>query len=528
MKKQEIISVILINLIIAGAFWIYHRPSGYTALSGDNNNIIPICHKKDNPALFQDDLYLNDLENVRYYTPFYVETLRGIKHLFRIDYLEALKILFFLTHLIYGITWFLLFYKVYGNFWIALMLSLLIRGIVWLPGMEMWGISDLWTMMPRTVYGALMPIPFLLIKPGNTLRWYISGFLVGLVLNFHPITGLGGILIYMVLATYFLLIRERQWKIYFFTLLAILAGMFPFVFNYFMHTPSGQIDQELFTKALFTRIPEYFSDPILFVQKTWLSRPARYFFFFFPVLLLGLISLRYKKYRVPVYLILVSIFLLVLLPNLSVYVEKGVNAAFDSHLRMSFQLLRIQKLAVLAGYFAWGYILLFITEYFKYGYLWVRTIAWIFLVLIVLSKWSLFNGIPIIGDDIVRTILPNNLSVGKVKDTRGNPELEKMLDYIRKNTDENAVFTGYHIIRASTQRSVKCDTKGASMIIEGNPVQFVQWYKNKKALDTLDLLSKMKFYKNQRVDYWLTRDTLPMEPIFQSGKWKLYKLPLYE
>ena len=35
----------------------------------------------DNPALFPHDTFANDLDNVKYYTPFYIETLRFITNL---------------------------------------------------------------------------------------------------------------------------------------------------------------------------------------------------------------------------------------------------------------------------------------------------------------------------------------------------------------------------------------------------------------------------------------------------------------
>ncbi len=519
MNRTKWIGIVLFNLIISGGFFLSQKNAGYTALSTDLHNIIPVCLKKDHPELFQDDLYLNELTNVQYYTPFFVETLRLIKHTAKTDYLTALKFLLLITHFIFGIGWFLLFYKLYKDFWIALFLSVLIRGIIWLPGMEIWGISELWTMMPRTLYGALLPYPFVLFDSAHKKRMYVAAFLTGFIFNFHPITGLGGILIYISIGFWLSIWKKIRWQDLIFQTLFILLGMTPFIHNYFSHTPV-YVDNAVFNEALFTRIPGYFSDPVAFFKR-WFRLSL--LFFFVPIFILGIISVRDKRYK-KYFWVLTSVTLaLLILPNLSVYVERFINNTFRTDLRMSFQLLRIQKLAILPGYFTWGYILLYVKENWKKGSFVIKLSFFVFLFLVSISKNKIWNGIPFMGDDIFRTILPENLPFGTYTKKTPN-QFEEMLQYIENNTPENALFVGPAIIRSSTRRSVWWDGKGASMLIEGNPERFVWWYKVKIALDTMDNKKKWEFFKKNGVDYWLTKDSLPYDVLYRKNEWKLYQL----
>ena len=152
--------------------------------------------KLDNPNSFKNDLYLSDSKDVEYYTPFYVQSLRYLSKITNGDYIEALNILGFITHLIYGMSWFLLFYTLKKDYWLAIISSLLIRGVVWPPGGELLGISELWTIMPRTVFFALVPLPFIAYVYLKKYTIIISGFLLGFILNFHPLSGIGIIVVY--------------------------------------------------------------------------------------------------------------------------------------------------------------------------------------------------------------------------------------------------------------------------------------------------------------------------------------------
>lgn len=164
LNKLRIALVLVLNITIAIVYYLDNLNANYSELSSDIQNIIPVAQKFDNPNLFQDDLYVNNLNNVKYYTPFYVQTLRCIAKFTDYNYVQAINVLGLICHLLFGILWFFLLYKFVNNYWVAFLISIILRGVIWLPGLEIWGISDLWTIMPRTVYISLMPIPFLLIS----------------------------------------------------------------------------------------------------------------------------------------------------------------------------------------------------------------------------------------------------------------------------------------------------------------------------------------------------------------------------
>ena len=183
MNRKHII-VILLNVCIAFGYYLGNLSANETQLSSDLHNIIPICLKKDDPTLFSKDLFCDDINNVKYYTPFYVETLRFLAKFTDGNYVQALNILTFICHILFGLLWYFLLFKITNNFWIALFISIFMRGIIWIPGYEYWGISDLWSMLPRVVYYAVLPLPFLLLNFKSNIRLYIAAFLAGLYLTF--------------------------------------------------------------------------------------------------------------------------------------------------------------------------------------------------------------------------------------------------------------------------------------------------------------------------------------------------------
>ena len=126
MSKKQFFVAIFVNLVIAIAFFISNLNAEVTDISSDLANIIPICKKLDNPSLYQNDLYLGDINNVKYYTPFYVETLRFIAKFTHFDYIQALNVLSLLTHFIYGMLWFYLLFLIRKDFIIALLFSIFI------------------------------------------------------------------------------------------------------------------------------------------------------------------------------------------------------------------------------------------------------------------------------------------------------------------------------------------------------------------------------------------------------------------
>lgn len=523
-SKHPYLIVFLFNLLISFLFFTQNLNSGYTDLSSDSHNILPVCVKLDETNLYQNDLYLNEVENVEFYTPFYVQTLRFFKKISNTDYLLASNLLFSLTHLLYGFFWFVLFYKLFKDFWIALFISVLIRGLVWLPGYEIWGISDFWTLMPRTVYSAIMPIPFIFLLFQSKHRLFFSSFLIGFFLNFHPITGLGGILIFYLVILW--VIIEKYEKInltqFFSMIILTLIGMSPFFMTYLLNTDHQVYDKQLFEVAFYERINHFFKNPVLFL-KLWLKIST--LFFVVPIVFLIVLSFQNKLYVKETKLILASLFILILLPNLSVYLENFINNTFNKELKMSFQLIRIQKLAIIPSFFAMGYLLIYIFNKWKNSYL-KASLFVLFLFILSVSNAEVFNKVPLMGDDIFRTLLPNGLNLFNSKRAYYDDDLEKMLSYIKSNTDERSIFYGPSVIRIASKRSVVMDSKGASMILESNPKKFINWYNDNFYLKNLtNEKEKIEFLKTKKVDYILTKDTLSGMKVSKNyNVWKLYNI----
>lgn len=517
--------IVLLNLIIAFGFYFDNVDSGYSVLASDVHSIVPIAQKFDNPELFKDDLYLNTLDNVRYYTPFFVQPLRFLAKFTQLDYLQALNVFGLIAHFFYGIFWFLLFYKFSNRIWVALIMSILIRGLVWLPGNEIWGIADLWSIMPRTIYITLMPLPFLFLSGSKKIGLYLSAFLIGFVFNFHPITGLGGILIYVSLLflIYYYSRDNVKFSLNVLPLVfgLIILGMLPFIITYFSKTEvSADYDVNLYKEAFTKRIPSSFESPFIFL-KQWFA--AKTLFFLIPLLLLVFISLKNSAELKKAKILLILTVLIVFFSSISTYIEGFVNRIFDLNLRMSFQFIRLQKLAILPAYFAMAFLLCKI----KTSKSILPGVFIAFLIMLISSKSKSFNTFPLIGDDIFRAILPESLSLWPDKKERYN-STDKMMDYIASNTEINDVFRGPPIIRCAAKRSVVMDYKGSSAIIEGNPKQFIQWYKDRAEYVKLKTQEeRLQFLRSTKnVDYIVTKGDLKKNAtlVHEVNELRLYRL----
>ena len=525
LKKYSILGVIVLNLAIALGFFVENRHKCHTVFVSDVLSITPIGVKFDDPSTYQKDLYLNDLDNVRYYTPFFVQPMRFFASIMG-NYIQGINLFGLLASLCFGLLWFFVLFRVTNSLWAALIVSVLMRGIVWLPGLEMWGISGLWSIMPRTIYYALMPLPFLFFNPNQKEKFPLVALLTGLVFNFHPISGLGGVIIFCGLYLY----AEWQGRFQLRPLVgrllttagALLLGMLPFIYNYFSKTDTSLegYDAAAFKEAFYYRIPESFEDPMLFLEQ-WVA--VKTLFFAVPLLLLLILSFYHKRLRVKAYLLWGICLALLVLPLLSLYVESWINAGFGTNLRMAFQLVRIQKLAVLPGFFALAFLL---TELKNYKYV-LPCIFALFSVIILTCKSSFYDKIPFAGNDIARFILPESFNLTPSNRTPDCTSTDRMMTFIKANTPEDAVFVGPPIIRIGARRSVILDVKGSSSLIEGNPKRLIEWHQRRKKLDALTNMSERTlFFKESGADYLLTRHELQahVELVHTEGKLNLYKL----
>jgi hypothetical protein len=478
----------------------------------------------DDVSLFENDLFLNDINNFKYYTPFFIAPLRFMKHLTGLDYLNTINILHAFLHLIYGLMWFLLFYFITSRDFISsLFLSVLVRGIFWLPGMEIWGISELWTFMPRTVYTTLLPLPFLLLFLNNKYRVFIASFLVGLIFNFHPISGLGGILIFFITLLYFNknLLEKSKLKISILLIGGLVfLGMLPFIINYFGKTSlvSGY-DLILYQNAFDARIPSYFKNASSFISK-WLY--IKTLFIIFPIILLYVLPFFIKidfKFRNFVLLLLVALFIV---PIISIPIENYINQLYNLNIRMSFQLVRIQKLIVIPGFLALLYLFHYFIKTNRVSKCLVVSFMVIYFLCIPISHYSIFRNIPFLSDDITTSILPNSINLSENK----KKNIDLMGEFIRDSLPKEVVFYNTTILRTVAKRAVILDHKGASILIEGNPEKLIEWDLNRNKLNQLqNSKERFIFLKELGVSHIVSKNqknTLSLIKVI--GEYNLYSL----
>jgi hypothetical protein len=526
MNFSQKIFLIVFNLLLAVGFYIDNTTALFTDLSSDSANIIPVCLKKDNPELFKNDLYLSDLKDVEYYTPFYVDSLRFFSKFTNGDYLQAQNILGTLSHFAHGILWFLFFYTIRRSYWIALIMILLSKGVIWPPGGELFGITELWTIMPRTVYTALLPLPFLLYVYLKRYKIPIAALALGLILNFHPLSGIGGIVGYGSFYLSYLYFNGKL-SLSVFKDLGIIAlfcliGMFPYLIVYLTSVKAELVgNPTLFELAFNKRIPHAFSDPLAFVMK-W-HRPIFYFYFLGFILFYFFDSSLNKK----VFKILLGTALTIFLTaNGSVYIEDLVNYVFNFSIRMSFQLIRYQKFILAVFQIATFLLIVELALKYKVKRVYKILSFCLFYVLLMFANTYPINKLPLIGDDIGTTTLPYSLKFRQKVISDEDKNFNLMLDYIKNNTAEDAVFYGSYYIRASCGRSAVLDSKGASMMIEGNPEKFSRWYAESTEFNSLDKQKKILFLKAKKVTHILsTGDEWDfLIPIKVIGNSKLYQI----
>lgn len=526
MKKSNFLIVLLFNLILALAFYLEGLKANVTDISGDLANIIPICKKLDNPSLFANDLYLNDVNNVKYYTPFYIETLRYIASFVNFDYVQALNVLGFFTHLCYGIVWFLLFYTVKKDFWLAFLFSIFFRGVVWPPGMELLGISDIWTIMPRTVFIALIPIPFLIFMYCRDKWQYLAPLVLGILVNFHPISGLGCVLVYLSLYILNLYFENKLWnkqvliKLLFYFIF-IVIGMFPYVLSYLTNVKSDvNVNPEMFNEAFRARLNPVFFDAIVFL-KSWFKPVTCFFatgfflFYFFDN------SQNKRTFKILFLTIVISLFFC----NAIIPVENFINSSFDSKFRFAFQIVRAQKFVLVLLQIGTFFLLCSLAERFRISSKVKILVLPVYLVLIAISSAPFMHKIPLFGEDITTFIFPNNLKFYPIP-KEDKSAILAMHDYVNKNTKLNDVFYARDIFfRTATNRAEVLDFHAAGMLIEGNQKIYTDFYFLLQKFKTTTEIEKIEILKSKKVTYIIDKEKWnTLELVFQNSKYYIYKL----
>ncbi len=80
-----------------------------------------------------------------------------------------------------------------------------------------------------------------------------------------------------------------------------------------------------------------------------------------------------------------------------------------------------------------------------------------------------------------------------------------MAEYIKKNTSKKAVFFNNYYLRAAAQRSVLFDSKGANILVEGNPQKLIEWNKAKSYLKNISEEERIEFLKKEGVTHFLSQ-----------------------
>lgn len=518
--------VFLLNFAIALGFYYDDRNANATDISSDLGNIIPVCMKLDNPGSFKNDLYLSDIKDVEYYTPFYVQSLRSLSRITNGDYIKALNILGFITHLVYGVSWFLLVYALKREFWLAIIFSLLIRGVVWPPGGELLGISELWTIMPRTVFFALVPLPFIAYVYLKKYKIIVSGFLLGFILNFHPLSGIGIIVVYfsifMLHSYYQKTLRSKIFvKKLMLLMLSCFIGLVPFLITYLTAVKTNlNIDPNTYELAFSTRIDSMFMNPLEFVT-SW-NRPPLIFFgavfliyYFFDT---SFKKINFKTLFFTALIVFVS-------ANSFAYLEGFINQLFHKNIRMAFQLIRYQKFILVL--FQIGFYLLLVELYTKYfANSLFKIVSFVgYAVVLIISTLPVLKDVPFVGDDICTNVLPKSFKIYNEIEDEKKKNLGQMLEYVKKHTENDAVFYGSPLIRTAANRAVVLDGKGAGMLIEGNLEKFVKWYLDSKEYNALTINEKVNFLKSKKANYILD-DTVwnGLIPKKKIGEYYLYRI----
>lgn len=525
----------IFSMLVSLSFFWEGIHSDFSSLCGDQVNIFSICIKKDYPELLQDDFVVGDLKDVEHYIPSFISLVRFFS-LPNHNYFRGLNILLLFTTLVYMWGWWR-FFLIWGDRWVAASLAFFARGIIWLPAHELWGISSLWSMLPRTLFLALLPwVLWVWFQFRQSQRgWLLTSLLCGFIVNIHPISGFC-IVISILLAEFSWSLREsRDLKVaisrLFFGGIIMLIGALATIFTYLsLLGKTKAIDPIEFDKALRLRISPLFIYPGL-CFKNWLSQPKLLILVFCPWLLSCLFishrSLkRYKNAILSLAIFSLGCILAVLLP----FSLERIFNFFGYHAHFGFQLIRNGKYIVVPSITLTTLICVlfsrWISGYIRYGRIIVVSVFCSAILLSLFARQPIFNNLPVLGDDVFKFLWPK-WSISHPANTQGY-ELMSALQWIKKNTPKDAKFVGPRLIRIVSQRSIIFDGKAASLLIEGNPHKFIEWAKREQELrkpEYQNPIKKGRLFASWGGEYWMTQAYLPeFSLIYSNSEWYVYGL----
>jgi hypothetical protein len=517
-SRTSLIFFGIFTLILSAGFFLKGLNANFSSLSGDQLNILTVCVKKDNPDLLQGDLVAGDFNNVKYYIPVFVDLVR-LASLPDHNYLRGLNILLFFTSLIYIWGWWLLF-SVWGDKWVAAILAFLVRGIMWPPGNEVWGIAGLWTMLPRTLFLALLPWVLWgwFQKRQSKKARLVIFFASGVIANVHPISGVGFITALLLADLSWTWMESRNmraacWRGFQGGLVALL-GLSPFIWTY-LGVISGMkgVNSSEFYAAVQMRINEIFFDPWLYLSK-W-AQPKWIVLILLPWAIWFFLVRKKSAEHKPAILALGVFALTCVATVLLPFLAEAVLNKLGYNVRFAFQLLRNGKYLLIPSIIVMSWVCVWacrqLENYTAKSRKIVVTAGCLILGLTLVSRHSTFDRVPLLGDDVSRFLWPKwGGQVEAVSDSRVASELamDGILEWIKTNTSADATFVGPRAIRAGALRAVIHDFAGAGMLIEGNPQAFIETAKRENTLREpryQDVVERSKLIASWGADYWVTK-----------------------
>jgi hypothetical protein len=523
----------LFTLVVSLVFYVDGKGAAWSSLSGDQINILTICAKLDHPELLEDDLVVGDVRNVSYYIPFFVAAVRvcsGADH----DYLRGLNILLGITSLFYLWGWFLLL-RTWSGTWVAAALAFLVRGIMWPPGNELWGIAGLWSMLPRTLLLALIPwvLWAWVAGRGHWGKLLLAGVGAGALSNAHPVGGAG-------LAAA-LVVAELAWSVAeskrlgrslgrcLVFALAMGVGMAPYVYIYLTRVAGAEVEDAAGLRdAILMRISDALLGPrqylVSWLTPKWLA------------LLLGpwaAVLLLRRDLRGDRGLLWAmggfsaGCVLAAILP----FGVETVMERLGGHGRFAFQLVRVGKFilipTVVLTAIAAGAGARRLCAHWRHGGRAIAVACLLSLMLTVISRHRAFDRVPFLGDDICRFLWPHWVfPAGEAP--ASDVALDRVMNWIQEFTPEDAKFVGPRLIRPAALRAVIHDWSGAVLLIEGNPGAFVATADRESRLNAIEERppeETARVLNEWGADYWVTTTEAWKLPVaFTSGPWWVYDL----
>ncbi|MGC8667528.1 MAG: hypothetical protein ACP5VE_05375 [Chthonomonadales bacterium] len=523
----------LFSIALSVGFYLDGMHAQWSALSGDQINILTICAAQDHPGMMEGDEIAGRPGILNYYIPFFVRLVR-LASLPDHNYLRGLNLLLFATSIAYLWGWWLLF-RQWAPPVVAGLCAFLVRGIVWLPGNEVWGIAGIWSMLPRTLFLAMVPWVLLFWLWGRTSdgRWYACALVAGCLVNVHPISGLafvGGLL--AAEAAYsagegrsLSAVARRMAG----GAAASAAGMAPYVWVYFNSRGSlhGVSSAEL-DAALAMRITSRLRSAREYL-KDWV-RPKVLFLVVAPWIAVWFALGDDRTSRRPFLLALASLAAGCLLVAFGSVGLERLLAAVSIRTHMAYELIRGAKYVLLPSY------LVAVVALGRWTAAIGRTrrgrealvgIVWVVLMLTLFSRQPVFNRVPILQDDAVRMLWPDCVPppflYGWEKKT-----MDPALAWIRRNTPPGSRFVGPSAIRPACLRPVIHDWAASTMLVQGDPVGFVQAARREQARRRAIRLgpgAQARLYQSWGGQYWMTRRQWPgHKPLYADTVWRIYDL----